>query len=31
MLYIKLFLTFLKIGLFMFGGGYVAIPLVQKE
>ncbi len=31
MLYIKLFLTFLKIGLFMFGGGYAAIPLVQKE
>ena len=27
----KLFLTFFKIGLFMFGGGYAAIPLVQKE
>jgi len=31
MICIKLFLTFLKIGLFMFGGGYAAIPLVQKE
>ncbi len=31
MVYLKLFLTFLKIGLFMFGGGYAAIPLVQKE
>jgi len=31
MLYLKLFFTFLKIGLFMFGGGYAAIPLVQKE
>jgi chromate transporter len=31
MLYIKLFLTFFKIGLFMFGGGYAAIPFIQKE
>lgn len=26
-----LFLTFLKIGLFTFGGGYAMIPLIQKE
>jgi chromate transporter len=28
---IKLFLSFLKIGLFGFGGGYVMIPLIQNE
>ncbi|MEG0832400.1 MAG: chromate transporter [Oscillospiraceae bacterium] len=27
----KLFLTFLKIGAFTFGGGYAMIPLIQKE
>lgn len=28
---IKLFLTFLKIGAFSFGGGYAALALIQKE
>ena len=28
---IKLFLTFLKIGTFSFGGGYAMIPFIQKE
>jgi len=28
---IKIFLTFLKIGAFTFGGGYAMIPLIQKE
>jgi len=27
----KLFVTFLKIGAFTFGGGYAMIPLIQKE
>ena len=27
----KMFLTFLKIGAFTFGGGYAMIPLIQKE
>lgn len=27
----KLFLTFLKIGTFSFGGGYAMIPFIQKE
>jgi len=31
MIYTRLFLTFLKIGFFMFGGGYAGIPMVQKE
>ena len=26
-----LFLSFLKIGAFTFGGGYAMIPLIQKE
>lgn len=26
-----LFLTFFKIGLFTFGGGYAMIPLIQRE
>ena len=29
--YFELFLTFAKIGLFTFGGGYAMIPLIQKE
>ena len=29
--YLKLFLTFFKIGLFSFGGGYAMIPLIQSE
>jgi len=28
---LKLFLTFFKIGLFTFGGGYAMIPLIHKE
>lgn len=31
MIYIKLFLTFLKIGAFTFGGGYAMLPLMQQE
>ena len=31
MLYLKLFLTFLKIGAFTFGGGYAMIPLIREE
>ena len=29
--YIQLFLSFLKIGLFTFGGGYAMIPIIQNE
>lgn len=29
--YLQLFLTFLKIGAFTFGGGYAMIPLIQRE
>lgn len=29
--FIKLFITFFKIGAFTFGGGYAMIPLIQKE
>ena len=28
---IELFVTFFKIGLFTFGGGYAMIPLLQAE
>ncbi|MDD5039200.1 MAG: chromate transporter [Dehalococcoidales bacterium] len=31
MILIQLFLTFAKIGLFAFGGGYAALPLIEKE
>ncbi len=31
MIYIKLFLTFFKIGLFNFGGGYAMISFIQNE
>lgn len=31
MIYLKLLFSFLKIGLFSFGGGYAMIPLIQKE
>ncbi|NLZ54655.1 MAG: chromate transporter [Thermoanaerobacteraceae bacterium] len=31
MIYLKLLITFIKIGLFSFGGGYAMIPLIQKE
>ena len=27
---IKLFLTFIKIGLFTFGGGYAMIPIIEN-
>lgn len=30
-LYFKLYITFFKIGLFTFGGGYAMLPLLQKE
>ncbi len=30
-LYLQLFVTFLKIGLFGFGGGYAMLPLIQRE
>ncbi|MEE0946195.1 MAG: chromate transporter [Acutalibacteraceae bacterium] len=31
MIYLELFLTFLKIGAFTFGGGYAMLPLIQQE
>ena len=31
MIYLKLFLTFLKIGAVSFGGGYAMIPLIQES
>lgn len=31
MIYINLFITFFKIGLFTIGGGYAMIPLIQQE
>ena len=31
MIYYDLFLTFLKIGLFTFGGGYAMLPMIQEE
>ncbi len=31
MIYIKLFLSFLQIGLFSIGGGYAALPLIQNQ
>lgn len=31
MIYLQLFLSFLKIGAFSFGGGYAAMPLIQNE
>lgn len=31
MLYLQLFYSFLKIGLFGFGGGYAMLPLIQRE
>ncbi len=30
-MYLSLFITFFKIGLFSFGGGYAALPLIQQE
>lgn len=31
MVYLQLFITFFKIGLFSFGGGYAMLPLIQTE
>lgn len=31
MIFLRLFWTFFKIGLFSFGGGYVMIPVIQNE
>ena len=31
MIYLKLFLTFFKIGAFTFGGGYAMLPLIEQE
>ena len=31
MIYLKLFITFLKVGAFTFGGGYAMFPLIQEE
>lgn len=31
MIYLQLFWSFLKIGLFSFGGGYAAMPLIQSQ
>lgn len=31
MIYIQLFISFLKVGLFSVGGGYAAMPLIQSE
>jgi len=31
MIYLQLFLTFLKIGAFTFGGGYAMLPMIQAE
>ena len=31
MIYLTLFLTFLKIGLFTFGGGYAMISLIRED
>ena len=31
MIYLQLFFSFLKVGLFSVGGGYAAIPLIQSE
>ncbi|MCI6677158.1 MAG: chromate transporter [Clostridiales bacterium] len=31
MIYIQLFFSFLQVGLFSFGGGYAAMPLIQNQ
>ena len=31
MIYLKLFWSFFQIGLFSFGGGYAAVPLIQSQ
>ena len=30
MIYLKLFWAFLQVGLFSFGGGYAALPLIEN-
>ena len=31
MIYLQLFISFFKVGLFSFGGGYAALPLIQDQ
>ena len=31
MIFLKLFISFMQIGLFSFGGGYAAMPLIQEQ
>ena len=31
MIYLQLWWSFVKVGLFSFGGGYAALPLIQQE
>ena len=31
MIYLQLFISFLQIGMFSFGGGYAAMPLIQGQ
>ena len=31
MIYLQLFLSFLKIGALSFGGGYAAMPMIQQQ
>ena len=31
MIYLQLFLSFLQVGMFSFGGGYAALPLIQGQ
>lgn len=31
MIYLQLFISFLQIGAFSFGGGYAAMPLIQNQ
>ena len=31
MIYLQLFFSFLQIGMFSFGGGYAALPLIQEQ
>lgn len=31
MIYLQLFFSFLQVGMFSFGGGYAAMPLIQGQ
>ena len=31
MIYLQLFISFLQVGMFSFGGGYAAMPLIQGQ